>query len=60
MMQIPCGMLVDRYGPRITLTISTLLCALSSTIFTGFDKGAMLAVGRFVMGIGAAFALIGT
>ena len=53
-------MLVDRYGPRITLTISTLLCALGSAIFTGFDEVAMLAVGRFVMGIGAAFALIGT
>ena len=59
-MQIPCGMLVDRYGPRITLTISTLLCALGSAIFTGFDSVALLTVGRFVMGIGAAFALIST
>jgi len=60
LMQVPGGILVDRYGPRLILTFSTLLCALGCAIFTVFDTVYFLSLGRFVMGAGAAFALIGT
>ena len=56
-MQIPSGILVDKYGARITLTFSTLLCAVGNIIFSS-SAGWMMDVGRLTMGIGAAFALV--
>jgi len=58
-MQIPVGLLMDRYGPRILLTIACLLCALGSIIFAQAPTLVMAQVGRFVMGIGGSFAVVG-
>ncbi len=59
-LQIPAGLLLDRYRPRIVLTIAVVLCvigtyisALVPNLFVGF-------LGRFLMGFGSAFAFVGT
>jgi MFS family permease len=59
MMQIPVGLLMDRFGPRILLTLAAAFCALGCVIF-GFAPALWVAqAGRFVMGIGGSFAVVG-
>jgi MFS family permease len=58
-MQIPAGLLFDRFGPRLLLTIATLICAIGAIIFGIASGPSMAAMGRFLMGIGSAFAFIG-
>src|SRR5258708_2192161 len=58
-MQIPVGLLMDRFGPRILLTLAAVLCALGCLIF-GFAPTLIVAqIGRFVMGLGGSFAVVG-
>ncbi|MBB71386.1 MAG: MFS transporter [Legionellales bacterium] len=58
-MQIPAGLLYDRFGPRVLLSISATVCALGALGF-GLAPNAYLAgIGRFFMGMGSAFAFIG-
>lgn len=57
-MQIPAGMLVDRYGPRKLLTLACFLSALGSLVFGYADEASMAKFGRLLMGGGAAFALV--
>lgn len=58
-MQIPAGLLFDRYGPRILITIATLICVLGAYFFGYATTPVMSAIGRFLMGAGSAFAFIG-
>jgi MFS family permease len=58
-MQIPAGMLFDRYGPRLLLTISILLCVLGCALFASTENNGLAALGRVLMGIGSAFSFIG-
>lgn len=58
-MQIPVGLLMDRFGPRILLTIACGFCALGSLIFGYADTLLIAQIGRFVMGVGGAFAVVG-
>jgi len=57
-LQIPAGMLVDRFGPRILLSLGGLVCFLGCLIFshTTWIVGAI--VSRLLMGMGMAFAFI--
>lgn len=57
-LQIPAGLLLDRFGPRITTTLAIALCAFGSLLFARADTLWMASVGRFVTGIGAAFAAV--
>ncbi len=58
-MQLPVGMLMDRFGARKLLTFATLLCGVSSLLF-GIAPGVGLAIfARLLMGAGSAFAFIG-
>lgn len=59
-MQIPVGILVDRYGPRRLLTINSILCALGCLLFAQAASLYMGQVGRFLMGFGASFAFVGS
>ncbi len=59
-MQLPVGMLVDRFGPHKLLTTTALLCALGCFLFAAADTLFVAKLGRFVMGFGAAFAFVGT
>lgn len=58
-MQIPVGILLDRYGVRYLLTLATSICMLGCFLF-GFAHTLLLAkTGRFFIGLGSAFAAIG-
>jgi sugar phosphate permease len=58
LMQIPAGLLVDKYGPRRLLTIACLLCALGSLLFGGAQTLFIAKIARLCIGIGAAFAVV--
>ena len=57
--QLPAGLLFDRYGPRILITLMIIVCALGALIFGLTSSIAMACAGRFLMGVGAAFSFIG-
>jgi len=58
-MQIPVGILLDRFGPRRLTTISALLCACGCMLFATSPTLAGVALGRFIIGASAAFSLVG-
>ncbi len=59
LMQIPAGILMDRFGAKKLLAIASFLCGIGGFVF-GFSTSITMAVfGRFLMGIGSAFAFIG-
>lgn len=57
-MQIPGGLLLDKYGPRKTTTIAIALCALGSLLFAASHDLFAAGIGRFITGLGAAFAAV--
>lgn len=59
-MQLPAGMLFDRYGPRVLMTITMFLCAVSLLVFALTYEFWLASVARLFMGIGSAFAYVGT
>jgi MFS family permease len=58
-MQLPVGMLMDRFGPRRLLTLACLLCALGSFLFTYSTSLPIAGTGRFLVGFGSSFAFVG-
>jgi MFS family permease len=57
-MQVPVGMLADRYNSRWLLTINVLVCVLGCVVFT-LAHGLYAAMfGRFLLGFGASFAFV--
>ncbi len=58
-MQIPVGILMDRYGPRRLLTLACLLCVIGTLIFASSNTFWVAAFGRFLVGFGSAFAFVG-
>jgi MFS family permease len=59
LMQIPAGLLYDRFGPRTLLGVASLLCAFGVLFFSLTTSIYPAAIGRFLMGIGSSFAFIG-
>ena len=58
-MQIPVGLLYDRYGPRKLLSLACVSCALGAIIFGIAHSIEIASVGRMLMGAGSAFAFTG-
>ncbi|MBA3536128.1 MAG: MFS transporter [Tatlockia sp.] len=58
-MQLPAGLLFDRYGPRKLMTFALILCAIGSFFFASTDSLITAALGRFLIGIASAFSFIG-
>lgn len=58
-MQLPAGLLFDRYGPRKLMTGALVLCAIGSFFFASTDSVVTASMGRFLIGIGSAFSFIG-
>ncbi|MBA2655912.1 MAG: MFS transporter [Tatlockia sp.] len=58
-MQLPAGLLFDRYGPRKLMTYALILCAIGSFFFASTDSLLTAALGRFLIGIASAFSFIG-
>jgi MFS family permease len=59
-MQIPVGVLLDRYGPHRLLTVASIICALSSISFAFAPYLIVASVSRLAMGLGAAVVFIGS
>ncbi len=58
-MQLPAGLLFDRYGPRKLMAIALLLCALGSFFFASTESVITACIGRFLIGLASAFSFIG-
>lgn len=58
-MQLPAGLLFDRYGPRKLMTAALVLCAAGSFFFASTDSPVTASLGRFLIGTGSAFSFIG-
>ena len=58
-MQMPVGMLMDRFGPRRLLTLACLLCTLGSFLFSYSSSLSIAGMGRFLVGFGSSFAFVG-
>jgi MFS family permease len=58
-MQVPVGLLIDRFGPRRLMTIAALVCAGGCVIFAASSGITGVATGRFLVGASAAFSLVG-
>ena len=58
-MQIPAGMLLDKFGPRRVLTLACALSTIGCLFFAIAESRLEANISRLAMGIGAAFALMG-
>lgn len=58
-MQLPVGMLMDRFGPRRLLSLACLCCTIGSLMFTYSSSLILAGSGRFLVGFGSAFAFVG-
>ncbi|MFC3908114.1 MFS transporter [Legionella dresdenensis] len=58
-MQLPVGVLLDRYGPRLLLTIACMVCVIGTFLFASTSIFWVAATGRFLVGFGSAFAFVG-
>jgi MFS family permease len=59
-MQIPVGVLLDRFGPRRLLAVAALACAGGCVLFATGTTLATVTAGRFLIGASAAFSLVGS
>ena len=59
-MQLPVGMLVDRFGPHKLLVIASVVSALSCFLLAAAHMFWVAALARFLIGFGGAFAFVGT
>jgi len=58
-MQIPVGVLLDRYGPRHLLTVACAVCGVGAYIFGNSHSLHSAEGGRLLVGLGSAFAAVG-
>ena len=58
-MQVPVGVLMDRFGPRRLLTIACAICVIGSFLFCNTHDISFAVTGRFLIGVGSAFAFVG-
>lgn len=59
-MQLPGGLLLDYFGPRRLLALAALICGISSIGFAMTSDFFMAGSARLMMGLGSAFAVIGS
>jgi MFS family permease len=57
-MQIPVGIMLDRYSPRALTTIAIFVCSISTFIFSQTNSLVLACMSRALMGAGAAFAAV--
>ena len=58
-MQIPSGVLYDRFGPRILLTAAVFVCAFASLLFSMTHSFFLACAARFLIGFASSFAYVG-
>lgn len=59
-LQLPCGLLMDFFGPKRILFIATTICAASTIAFGTTTHFSMACIARLMIGFGSAFAAVGT
>lgn len=59
-LQIPIGILIDRYGARLMLSLALTLAGLGSLIFALGETIALAYLGRLLVGIGCGVGFVGT
>ena len=57
-MQIPVGVSVDKFGPRKSLLAACLIAMLGVMLFASTSNMGVALFGRFLIGLGAAFAYV--
>lgn len=58
-MQLPVGMLTDRFGARKLLAIASVISGVGALFFGLAEGFSLAALGRFFIGFGAAFGFVG-
>ena len=58
-MQIPAGMIYDKFGARLVLFIACLVTVIGLGIFASAESFGLACAGRFLIGLGTAFSYIG-
>lgn len=58
LMQIPAGVLLDKFGPRKMTTLAIGICAIGNFVFSNSEEILIACAGRFLTGMGAAFAAV--
>ncbi len=58
-MQVPVGVLMDRFGPKRLLALACIICVLGTFMFAGTASYSLATFGRFWVGFGSAFAFVG-
>lgn len=58
-MQLPAGMIFDKFGARVVLLVSSLTAVFGLFIFVTATSYSTAAMGRFLIGLGTAFSYIG-
>eukprot|EP00659_Diplonema_papillatum_P020407 gene20407-31408_t len=58
-MQLPVGVLFDRYDARPLFTAATAVCSCGALFFASTNTVGLAALGRLLMGFGSAFAFVG-
>lgn len=59
-MQVPIGLIVDRFGPRRLLTFGIAICALATAGFALSHDVLLATLCRFLVGFGAGFGFVST
>ncbi len=59
-LQVPVGLLMDKFGPRRLLAVASIVCGLGSLLFAVADNVWLAYAGRVLIGAGAAFGYVGT
>ena len=58
-MQIPAGLLCDRFGPKRLLTLAVGLCCLAAYLFSTTSSALVAFLSRFLIGFSSSFAFVG-
>lgn len=58
-MQVPAGMLYDRFGTRIVQFLACIIAVIGVGVFISANSFTTACIGRFLIGLGTAFAYIG-
>ncbi|MCX7857598.1 MAG: MFS transporter [Deltaproteobacteria bacterium] len=60
LLQIPMGILLDRFGPRIVMSIFPAIAAIGAFVFAVSHQFKTLLLGRLLLGVGMSAALMGS
>ncbi|MBM93386.1 MAG: MFS transporter [Legionellales bacterium] len=58
-MQLPVGMLCDRFGTKKLMTVAILVCGLATLCFSMVHSIVLASLMRFLIGLASAFAFVG-